>query len=83
MNDLHQLLLDGSGEVPFPMRAGRRLTERQRELLRFIRWAGRHGSPIVTYEARVFYADPHGALRRLEALGLVCRAGRGCWKAAP
>lgn len=81
MSDLHQLLLDG-GEVVHPMRV-RHLTERQRELLRFIRWAGRHGSPIVTYEARVFYADPHGALRRLEALGLVCRAGRGCWKAAP
>jgi hypothetical protein len=79
MTDLHQLLLDG-GEVAHPMRV-RHLTERQRELLRFMRWAGRHGSPIVTYEARMLYADPHGALRRLEALGLVCRAGRGCWKA--
>lgn len=61
---IDQLHLDGV--APAAMR-GRRLTERQRDLLRFMRLA----VIVGTRDVRKFYADPYGALRRLERLGLV------------
>ena len=70
-----QLSMDGAA-VLFPMPAPRRLTERQRDLLRYAR---AHGG-ITTREARRFYADASGALWRLECLGLVRQTGRGVWE---
>lgn len=78
-----QLTFDGGAE-PYPLRHVYVLTTRQRDLLRYMRWLCQHGSPMATREARKFYADPGGALRRLEALGLVRHCtGRGCWKPTP
>lgn len=71
-----QLTIDG-GSVPYPLPPPRHLTERQRELLRLMR----AGGPRWTFECRQVYADPTGALRRLEALGLVERIARGYWRA--
>lgn len=76
-----QLTFDG-GSVPYPPPRPRRLTERQRLLVRYMRFyvAMRPDLPAFpTWAACLYYADPHGALRRLEALGLVHRAGRGWW----
>ena len=74
-----QLTIDGE-LVPYPLPPPRRLTTRQRALLRFIR---ADPAPIAARQARHFFADPYGALRRLEALGLVRRRGRGRWEAKP
>lgn len=70
-----QLTLVGEPVAP------RRLTERQHQLLEVVRWFGEYGAALPTREARRFYVDPSGALRRLERLGLVRRAGRGRWRA--
>lgn len=70
-----QLTFDG-GAVPYPTPRPYRLTDQQRALLRFMR---HDPAPIRTVQARHFYADPSGALRRLEAIGLVHREGRGRW----
>jgi hypothetical protein len=64
-----QLPLDG---VAPAAPGSRRLTERQRDLLRFMRLA----MIVGVGDVRRFYADPHGALRRLERIGLVAREGQ-------
>jgi hypothetical protein len=71
-----QLTITG-GSVSHPPPRARHLTERQRELLRMLRVWGE----VSTRAARLYYADPSGALGRLEALGLVERVGRGRWRA--
>src|SRR4051812_7231009 len=72
-----QLTIDG-GEVPFPLPRPRQLTERQRSLwLWAAMWPGRE---ITTADAGRFFADPSGALRRLEAFGRVEWIGRGRWR---
>lgn len=73
-----QLLL-GGGAAPVPLRTPRSLTERQRDLLRWVRW---HGS-ITTREARRWYVDPSGACGRLVELGLLERQGRGTYVPRP
>jgi len=73
-----QLTLDG-GAVPYPIPPPRRLTERQRYLLAYMR--ARSNPTMPTYLARPFYVDPYGALRRLERMGLVQRVARGKWTA--
>lgn len=80
-----QLTIYGKLE-PYPLRKPRRLTERQRNLVRYMRFwvAMKHnGAAFPTREASLYYADPAGALRRLEALGLVARVARGKWVATP
>jgi hypothetical protein len=69
--------LDGAW-VPYPPPRPWHATDRQRALLRFMR---HDPAPIRTVQARHFYADASGALRRLEAMGLVERVGRGKWRA--
>jgi hypothetical protein len=72
-----QLDFDGHA-TPFPLPPARRLTERQRDMLRWMRaW---DDSPITTREARRFFADPTGALKRLEKMGLIYCSARGFWK---
>jgi hypothetical protein len=71
-----QLTFDGR-LVPYPLAAPKRLTERQRELVRLLR----AGGPRWTCECTGLYADPSGALRRLADLGLVERIARGYWRA--
>lgn len=73
-----QLTMDGR-EVPTPAPAERRLNDRQRDLMRYVRFRG----GITTRDAGRFYTDAGGALRRLERLGLVRRTGRGGWEATP
>jgi len=69
------LTVDGR-EEPFPGARVHRLTERQRELVRFVATY----DSILTLEAKMFYADAHGALKRLEALGLIEHVRRGRWR---
>lgn len=71
-----QLTLEGN-VVPLPLPAPKRLTERQRELLHVLAASGR---PMVTADVRRFYVDASGAMRRLAAVGLVRRVGRGRWE---
>lgn len=68
----------GGGEVPYPMSAPKTLNHRQRDLLNYMR-AG-EGGTIDTVTAYLFYADPTGALRRLEVLGLVEHVAIGKWR---
>lgn len=69
-----QITFDGE-LVPYPPPSPRRLTQRQRDLVLYVRcWR-----TVTITDVRRFYADPHGALRRLETFGLVKRAGRGEW----
>jgi len=76
-----QLTIDGR-EEPWPPPAPHHLTERQRELLRYL--ADVYGvEPFRTGAAGRHFADPSGALRRLERLGLVCSLGRGRWQRIP
>ena len=78
MTTPEQLTIDG-GAVPHPLTAPRRLNHRQRDL-----WLWAAMAPtgsITTGDARRFYADPAGALRRLEAFGVMRRLERGTWKA--
>lgn len=70
----HQLTFDGRAE-PLPLHKAKTLTQRQRDLLLWLRMT----YPTTTASAGRFYADPSGALRRLEALGLVERVSRGRW----
>lgn len=74
-----QLTIDGREVAMAMVPKFRRLTTRQRDLLLYVRMVGL----VTTDEARHFYADPTGALVRLEALGLVQRAGRGLWEPRP
>lgn len=67
-----QLRIDG-GATPLPPRLPRRLTERQRELLRWARW---HGA-VTTRDARRWYAAPSGACARLVDMGLLERTAPG------
>ena len=77
-SNLPNLQLTTDGEfVPWMQAPPHRLTERQRDLMRFVRFRG----GITTRDARRFYADAGGALRRLEVLGLVKRRGNGGWEA--
>lgn len=76
-----QLTIDGE-LVAYPPPRPRQLATRQRDLLRWLRllstvWA----DGVPTRMVGQFYADPSGALRRLEALGLVRRVSRGKWAA--
>jgi len=73
---IEQLTIDGE-LIEHPTPRPRRLTERQRDLLRFIRFAG----VIYTREAHRYYIDANGALRRLEAVGLVRRRSGRRWEA--
>lgn len=73
-----QLTFSG-GSVSHPAPAPVRLTERQRDLMRVLRFRGE----ITTAGADLFFIDGGGALRRLERLGLVCHVARGRWEAAP
>lgn len=76
-----QLTIDG-GSVPYPLPPPRHLTERQRRLVRYLRfYVEQKARPFPTAEAVLYFADPSGALRRLEALGLVERIARGYWRA--
>lgn len=78
LNNLNNLQLTTDGElVPWMQAPPHRLTDRQRDLMRYIRFRG----GITTREARRFYADAGGALRRLERIGLVQRRGNGAWEA--
>lgn len=86
---LMQLTLDGR-EVDRPARP-RPLTDRQREVLRYVRahgivrpldvgrmvHAGRSQAPSPPY----YSSDGYDALRRLERRGLVTRQARGRWVA--
>lgn len=69
-----QLTLDGSSP-----RRPRRLTERQRDLLRWMRISAERGYPVRPHVVYRFYADPYGALRRLERIGLVRHDRAGEW----
>jgi hypothetical protein len=74
-----QLTLDG-GAVPYPLPKPRHVTDRQRDLLRFVASVYGH-EPFPTGMAGTFFGDPSGALRRLEALGRVRHIRRGRWAA--
>lgn len=74
---MQQITLDGE-LVSYPLARPRHLTERQRDLLRWMRTT----PPISTGQARRFYADASGALGRLETMGLVKRVERGKWRPA-
>ena len=75
-----QLTIDGE-LVPYPLPAPRTLTTRQRTLVRWMRfYVEQHDRPFPTGAASWYYADAAGALRRLEALGLVRRVERGKWR---
>lgn len=71
-----QLTLDDRAE-PYPPPAHRLLTARQRDLLRWVRRSGE----TRTLEANMFFADAHGAMRRLERAGLIEHVKRGWWRA--
>lgn len=73
-----QLTIDGRA-VPHPPPRPRRLTERQRELVRVL-VAGEQATS--TADVHRLYADASGALRRLEALGLARHVAHGKWAAA-
>jgi hypothetical protein len=78
MNAPEQLTIDGE-LVPYPLPKPRTMTTRQRDL-----WLWAAFTPeneFRTGDVRRFFADPHGALRRLEAFGAVKRLGRGRWRA--
>lgn len=68
----------GGGEVPYPMPTPKTLNRRQRDLLNYMR--ADDGGAIDTVTAYLFYADPTGALRRLEGLGLVEHVAIGKWR---
>jgi hypothetical protein len=71
-----QLRLDGDA-VPYPLPRARHLTERQRDLWLWASTTAPGG--FTTADAGRFFADPSGALRRLEAFGRVRRLARGLW----
>jgi hypothetical protein len=73
-----QLTIDGA-EVPYPLPTPRRLNPRQRELWLYAALAP--GGFITTGQASRFYADPSGALRRLEDFGVMRRLDHGRWRA--
>jgi predicted RNA polymerase sigma factor len=75
-----QLRLDGPA-VPYPLPRPRHLTERQRDLLRYVAIVYDAGQSFPTGMAHRFFVDASGALRRLEALGRVSQVGRGKWRA--
>jgi DNA (cytosine-5)-methyltransferase 1 len=66
--------IDGTW-VSLPITVPKRLTERQRDLLRSIQQYGQ----ISTRDACRFFADPSAALSRLVALGLIERKTRGTY----
>lgn len=74
----YQLTIDGD-EVPMGKRPPKALTFRQRELYWFV--AIQIPLHVTTAECRLFFRDPSGALRRLEALGLIEHVERGKWRA--
>lgn len=73
-----QLTIDG-GEVAYPLPRPKRLTTRQHDFL-LVLTAG--DEPMATRDVRRFFVDASGAMRRLEALGLVRQVRRGRWAAA-
>jgi hypothetical protein len=73
-----QLTFDGR-EVPHPLPKPRAMTERQRQL--WLWGAFTPENEFTTADAGRFFADPNGALRRLETFGRVRRLGRGRWRA--
>ena len=85
-----QLGLDGS-ETTHPVRHPRPLTERQRELVAFIRLQGvvsprevgvimHAGRTSIAGKLRFASSDGYDALHRLERRGLVERITRGRWQ---
>lgn len=72
---MEQMTIDGE-LVPHPLVHRRQPSERQMELVRFIRARG----GIGTNEARPFYANPKSALARLARLGIVECIGGGHWR---
>jgi hypothetical protein len=87
-----QLGLDGA-ETPYPTRMPRPLSERQRELVAWMRAVGdvrpldvgqlMHAgrtTPLRLGAARHVSSDGVDALRRLERRGLVERVARGRWR---
>jgi hypothetical protein len=85
-----QLALDGS-ETTHPVRRPRRLTERQRELVAYMRQSGvvcpreigvlmHAGRTSIASKLRYASSDGYDALRRLERRGLVKRLKRGRWQ---
>ena len=76
MGTLHtQLSLIRGGEVDHPPPRSKRLTWRQKQLLAYLRTYGpKRGCEVSTH------ANPWGALRRLEALGLVSQGFDGRWR---
>jgi hypothetical protein len=70
-----QLTVDGRS-VPYPLPKPRHLTARQRDMLVILTASD---VPMTTREVGRLYADPSGALRRLERMGLVERVSRGKW----
>lgn len=73
---MKQLSLIEGGETEHPPRRAKRLTWRQRELWHYLTTYGpKRASEVPTHR------NPWGALRRLEALGLVRRGFDGKWRA--
>lgn len=84
-----QLGFDGS-ETTHPVRRPRRLTDRQRELVSYMRARGvvsprevgvlmHAGRTTIASKLRYASSDGYDALRRLERRGLVERIARGRW----
>jgi hypothetical protein len=71
-----QLHLDG---VPPASLSPRRLRERQRTLMVYVRFYNDQRGAFPTSEGFLYYADARGALRRLERIGLVRRDHEGEW----
>jgi hypothetical protein len=71
-----QLTFDGA-PVAYPLPRPRHLTERQRDLWLWAATTTPNG--FTTADAGRFFADPSGALRRLESFGRVRRLARGLW----
>lgn len=87
---MSQLGLDGS-ETTHPLRAGRPLTPRQRELVTYMRAHGivrpreigvlmHAGRTSIATKLEHASSDGCDALRRLERRGLVERVARGRWQ---
>jgi hypothetical protein len=87
---MNQLGFDGS-ETPHPVRhKSARLTDRQREVIAYMRAQGivapreigvlmHAGRTSIAGKLHYASSDGYDALRRLERRGLVCRLQRGAW----
>lgn len=88
--DMSQLGLDGT-ETTHPVTRPQRLTERQRELVAYMRARGvvrpreigvlmHAGRTTIASKLQHASSDGYDALRRLERRGLVEHVARGAWK---